>query len=202
MATGKKASKRVKAGNSKAAAADRRVKFIEAYIQNGGNGAEAAIAAGFAANSAKVTASRLLTNANLRKEIERRRSEVIEIAQEKTQLTADEVMASLARDLRFDPAKCYDESGGFKDIHDIDLDTRLALRGMEVDQIKSDGAVIGHTVKLKFPEKTSAREQGMKHFGLYKENNEQSKSPIQVAIIQLVALAPSAPSGETIDANG
>ncbi len=178
--------KRVKAGTSKAEAAKRRKLFIEAYCTNGGNGTEAAKAAGFAPKSAECTASRLLRDAKVSEAVEARRAEVLAKAQEKTQLTADEVLASLARDIRFDPAKLYDESGALKAIHEMDEDTRLALRGLEVDQIKVEGIAIGHTVKAKFPEKTAAREQGMKHFGLYKEDNAQRPALPECVLIEFV----------------
>lgn len=51
MAAKKKAAAskpRVKAGTSAQAAAERRERFVEAYITNGGNGKQAAITAGFA----------------------------------------------------------------------------------------------------------------------------------------------------------
>lgn len=168
----------VKAGTSKAAAAARRAAFIEAYIQNGGNGTQAAITAGYSASRAKQTAAELVTDRDVSESIKRRRAQAIEKAQEKTELTIKEMMESLARDLRFDPAKLYNPDGSFKSIHDIDVDTRLSLRSAEIEEIKADGKIVGRTSKVKFPEKTTVREQGMKHFGMFEKDNRQ-RSPLE-----------------------
>ena len=178
-----KPAKRVKAGTSKSAAADRRAKFVIAYVGNGGNASQAAITAGYTAKSSRTTGARMIADANIKGQISAYRSQVLEKAAEKVQLTAEEVMASLARDLRFDPAKLLNEDGSLKSVHEMDEDTRLALRSMEVDEIKADRLVIGHTTKVKFPEKTSAREQGMKHFGLYREDNKQRGESMKVSVM-------------------
>ncbi len=173
-----KKTKRAKAGTSKAAAADKRRLFVEAFCTNGGNATKAAITAGYSAKTARAQGSRLLTDVNVAEAVAKRRAEVLAKAQEKTQLTADEVLESLARDIRFDPAKMLDEHGNLKPISEMDEDTRLALRGMEhyaeFAGRGEDRAQIGTTAKVKFPEKTAAREQAMKHFGLYKANNDQT----------------------------
>lgn len=116
-------------------------------------------------------------NVTVATKLEERRKEVLEAATAKTGLTAEEVIASLARDIRFDPAKMYREDGTLKPIVEMDEDTRRALRGVEVDELYEgrgeDRVKVGHTAKVKFPEVTSAREQGMKHFGLYDADNRQ-----------------------------
>lgn len=172
----------------------KRALFVEAYIENGGHGAKAAITAGYSKKRARITASELLADRNISEQIEKRRAVVIAAAQKKTGLTAEEVMDSLARDIRFDPAKLKNDDGTMKDVKDMDEDTRLALRGMEVDEIAigrgEDRTVIGHTTKVKFPEKTSAREQGMKHFGLYEADNEQQPPTVHVSGVLTVKFAP------------
>lgn len=49
---------------------DRQTAFVEAYVRNGQNGTRAAIEAGYAEGSARVQASRLLTNADIRAAID------------------------------------------------------------------------------------------------------------------------------------
>lgn len=170
---------RVKAGTSRAAAAERRRLFIEAYIANGCNATAAAIAAGFPQRSAHVRGAELVKDRKVAGELERRRAEGLA----KAKLTADEVLASLARDIRFDPAKLYRPDGSLKKIHELDEDTRLALRSVEFEEITAgrgeNAAVIGNTVKVKFPEKTAARDQAMRHFGLYESDNKQQADLIR-----------------------
>jgi len=179
------AKKRVRAGNSRTQAAHRRALFIEAMCTNGRNATQAAVTAGYSAKTAKQAGSRLMTIASVKKAVADRGAVTLAAAQETTQLTADEVIASLARDVRFDPAKLYRADGTLRPIQELDEDTRLALRGVEVDEIAAgrgeDRVVIGRTSKIKFPEKTAAREQGMKHFGLYELDNRQ-KPALQVAV--------------------
>jgi len=186
----KQTPKRVKAGTSKAAAADRRAKFVEAYLTNGGNATQAAVTAGYSEKRARATGAELVADRNIRSEIDRRKAEVIEKAQEKTQLTADELLRSVARDVRFDPAKLFNEDKSVKHITEMDEDTRLALRGIDVEELWSgrgeERAAAGTVTKFKLPEKTSAREQGMKHFNLYKDD-AGNKGPTVVVVMGLDA---------------
>lgn len=175
-----------KAGTSKRSAAEKKRLWIEAMLANGGNQTQAAVAAGFTPGSAAEKAGyRMSKDVRVMTLLEKRRAEVLAEAQDKTQLTVEEVLRSLARDVRFDPAKLLNPDGSLKPVHEMDEDTRLALRGMEVDVIKvgrgKDAAIIGHTVKVKYPEKTAARDQAMKHFGLYKRDNEQQ--PVVPAVV-------------------
>lgn len=177
------AKKRVKAGTSRAEAQKRRALFVEAMADPslGGNATKAAIKAGFGEKSARRLAARLMADPKIRAAVEARSRAVIEAACEGTELTAMEVMRSLARDLRFDPAKMLDERGQIKPLHEMDEDTRLALRGLEHEALfvgrGEDRTQIGTVHKVKFPEKTAAREQAMKHFGLYELDNRQKPAP-------------------------
>lgn len=165
--------KRGKAGTSKQSAANRRALYIEAFISNGGSKRGAAIAAGFKPGRASdKAAERMSHNVAVVAEIERRRSEVVAKAQENTQLTVDEVLASLARDIRFDPLKVF-KDGKLVPFDEMDPDTRRAIRGLSYDAKGQPN--------IKFPEQTAAREQGMKHFGLYEKDNEQGKMVVLIA---------------------
>jgi phage terminase small subunit len=173
-----------KGGTSRKQAAHRRNLFVEAYCTNGGNATQAAITAGYSKNGARVRGATLVTESNVADAIKARQAAALETASQQTNLTAAEVLQSLARDIRFDPAKLYNEDGTFKKVHELDEDTRLALRSVEVDEIGmgrgAERVVVGHTTKVKFPEKTAARDQGMKHFGLYKRDNEQQPPAVVI----------------------
>ncbi len=60
----------------KTALTDRQARFIDEYLANGGNGAQAAISAGYSAKAARVTASRMLTNANVVSKISEAQAEI------------------------------------------------------------------------------------------------------------------------------
>lgn len=187
------AKRRVKAGTSKTSRKGRIRLFLEGMVQNAGNRTKAAEYAGYKPGRAAEQAGyRLSKDVVVRAALESRQGEVLAQAQDQTLLTAKEVLRSGARDLRFDPAKLYyqdgPKKGQIKPIWEMDEDTRLALRGTEVDEIAigngENKAVIGQTVKVKFPEKTAAREQMMKHFGLYEVDNKQKPSTtVQVGVL-------------------
>lgn len=156
-----KKSGRVKAGTSQASAADKRSAFVEAYFANGENGTQAAITAGFAPNSASVTAARLLKDARVQSEIARRRTEIVATLELSTERTIKEV----SRLAFCDPRKLVDEYGNLKPLHELDDDTAAAIASVEVDK---DGGI-----KYKFWDKNSAIEKAAKVQGLYQKDNEQ-----------------------------
>jgi len=172
MAT-RKGSK-VKAGNTQEDAANRRKLFIEAYLTNGGNASQAAIAAGYSPHTAGVTGSRLLKHAEVLAQLQQRRLALLS----KLELTTESVLKSLAQAVHFDPRKLYDASGELKPIHDLDEDTAMALSGFEVTEEKDRGKVVGFTKKVKWLDKNAAREQAMKHLGLYEQDNKQ-RNPLE-----------------------
>lgn len=98
----------------------------------------------------------------------KQRARVLEAALEKTQRAVDQIMASLARDIRFDPRKLFRADGTLKTVHELDEDTRLALRRYEVREISKGKKVIGHRFNIQFPDKLKACKQAMKYFRLYK----------------------------------
>lgn len=93
----------------------------------------------------------------------------------KTELSTDEIMADMARALRFDPRKLYDEKGQLKPIHELDNDTALCLTGIETVVVKgTEGSETPMFVKkLKWESKATARDQALKVFGMYEKDNQQ-----------------------------
>ena len=99
-------------------------------------------------------------------------------------LTVEKVLRNLVDAIDFDPRKLYHEDGRLKAVHELDADTASVLAGIEVVEM-AGGAKIGgdagiehvpmYTKKLKWLDKNTARDQAMKHFGLYKRDNEQRK---------------------------
>ena len=154
--TAKKPAK--KAGTSKAAAAYRKFLFVHEYIANGGNATQAAISAGYAANSAGRHADHLVKDG----EVQRIILQATEKAAKTVEFTSEEAILSTARAIRFDPRKIVKSDGSMKAIHELDDDTAMALQSFEVDEITHDGAVIGHSRKIKWCDRNTAREQANK----------------------------------------
>ena len=63
----------------------RQERFVDHYLENGGNSAAAAREAGYAEGSAKVTGCRLLTKANLKQTIEGKRHEMSQNSEDRSQ---------------------------------------------------------------------------------------------------------------------
>ncbi len=163
-----KKRQREKAGTSKAAAANRKMLFVEAYIANGGNGLQAAVSAGYSQKGAGVTASRLLKDANVSREIANRSREIAN----KYALTADLAARSIVQELTFDPAKLYDAAGNLKPITELDEDTRMALTAIEFEQVGSTDAPI-YVRKVRWGNRSAARDHLMKHLGMFEKDNAQ-----------------------------
>jgi phage terminase small subunit len=187
----KKVVRRNKPGTSKEAADTRKRLFVEAFLVNGENGTDAAITAGFSAHTAASQASRLLKDVKVQAAIKERRDALLS----KLELTTEAVLRSLAQAVFFDPRKLYRADGSLKDVHEMDDDTAMALAGLEVTEDyatapletelerqahggelkRQRGAKVlaSRTAKVKWHDKTSAREQAMKHLGLFKADNTQ-----------------------------
>lgn len=172
------ASQRPKASSSQAAAEQRRVLFIEAYLANGGNATNAAKAAGFSEKTAHVQGCVLLKHPKVIHRLDERRKEL----SQKYALTTENVMKSLSQAIFFDPRNLYDQNGNLKAIADLDDDTAQALSGFEVTEERGDSEnrslVTGYTKKVKWLDKNTAREQAMKHLGLYEQDNKQ-RNPLE-----------------------
>ncbi len=176
-----KGKHRVKPGTSKAAAAQRKVLFIEAYVSNGGNGTQAAITAGFNRRSAYARASELVRDREVSAEIERRRAE----AREAAGLNTEKVWRNVAQTILFDPRKLF-KDGALLPVHELDDDTAAALSGFDSNLMP------------KWGDKGQAREQAMKHLGMFEEDNAQqnpldgiSNDEIRVMMAALNALPPA-----------
>lgn len=176
----KPAKPRVKAGTSKEAAAKRRHDFVEAYIANGGNATQAAVTAGFSGKTAGSQGQRLLKDV----EVARLIADRAKTLAKKYELTAELVTRSIVQDLTFDPARLYNEDGSLKAITELDEDVRMALTAVEFEQIGSPEAPV-FVRKFKWATKQGAREQAMKHLGMFEVDNRQ-KSEGLAALLEAI----------------
>ena len=162
----KKPNTRVKAGTSKASAADKRKAFVEAYFANGGNALQAAISAGYAKHSAGVTGAKLLKDPRVLAEVTRRRTEIVA----NTELSTEQTIREVARLAFSDPRNIVNPDGSIKRLNELDADTAAAVASYEVDK---DGVI-----KYKFWDKNSALEKAAKVQGLYEKDNEQKPAAV------------------------
>lgn len=96
----KKVKAKVKAGNTQEDAANRRKVFVEAYLTNGGNASQAAVAAGFSEKTAGAAGSRLLKHVEVKRIINSRRGEVLETLRISTSTALEQIWGMATADVR------------------------------------------------------------------------------------------------------
>ena len=176
--------KRVKAGTSKAAKAARKVKFKAEYLKNGGNGYQAAIAAGYKpGDSAEKAAERLSGEVGFMAAV----AKDAETIAERAGLSVERTLREVRRLAYSDPRRLFDEAGELRPIHTLDDDTAATIASIEQLEEFGQGAegvrkLIGYTKKLKVWDKNSALEKAMKYHGLYKEDNKQLGEAASLAL--------------------
>lgn len=174
--------KRVKAGTSKRAAADRKVAFAHAYIVNGKNGTQAAVTAGYKpGRAAQKAAQRLSQDVVVQELIAKATKE----AAEKSGLSVDRTLQEVARLAYADPRKLYDDKGNLKPVHELDADAAATVASVEVDELfegrGEDREMVGLTKKIKQWDKRAALDMAMKYHGLYEQDNKQ-KPPAVIVV--------------------
>lgn len=131
------------------------------------NGAQAAIRAGYSPKTAKEQATRLLTNVHVQQYV----SEQQQKRQERTLITADMVIAELAK-IGFYNVKDFVNGGNnVLELKHIDSDKTAAVSGVKT-KLKEDGSV---ETEIKFHDKVSALEKLGRHLGIFEKDNNQLK---------------------------
>lgn len=90
-------------------------------------------------------------------------------------------MADIARTLRFDPRKLYNDDGSMKSIKDLDDATAACLTGIEVviqKGTENDETPL-YVKKVKWEGKAVARDQAMRVFGMFEKDNKQKASDLE-----------------------
>lgn len=170
-------TKRVKAGTSKAKAAERRALFVQAYIANGGNATQAAIKAGYSPTHARFQGSRMATDRNIAEAIEKARGKTLAAAESATGVSVERTLRELGRIVHVDPRRFFREDGSLKPVTELDDDCAAALASIEVSE-EFDGSgkereMVGYLKKVKFWDKNAAIDKAMKHLGLFERDNLQ-----------------------------
>lgn len=157
-----------KAGQSKAAVAQREALFVEAYLRNKENGRVAAMEVGIPEASARVTACRWLKRPSVQKLLEQRR----EGLRSKFALSTDRTMLELARVSYFNPKALFKADGTPKAIHELDDDTAAALAAIETETGEN-----GTLTRWRPFDKVAALEKVVKILRLYEEQPQTPEAP-------------------------
>ena len=140
-------------------------RFCEEYMIDL-NATQAAIRAGYSVKTAKEQASRLLTNVNVSREIERLQA----LQSKRTGVTADRVIRELAKIAFVDPDRVINADDGTIKADATDED-KAAIQGVKVKRSSSvNGDSFENEVKLY--DKTKALELLGKHLGLFTDKTD------------------------------
>jgi phage terminase small subunit len=152
-------------GSPKTAMQDR---FIDEYLIDL-NGRQAAIRAGYSEKTAQMQSSRLLSNAKVREEIDRRKQE----RSSRVGITQDRVLLELSRIAFFDPRRLLREDGSPKPMNELDDDTAAAIAGLDIQEcyetIDDKKVFVGYVKKYRIADKNSALTNAMRHLQLFED---------------------------------
>jgi len=173
----------------------REATFVAHYIQNGGNGARAYIAAGYRAannDSAATCAARLLGRALVRSAVRALQIRAVN----RTTLGVGETLLAVKRAMNFDVRKCYDDSGVLLPPHKWPDEIALAVAGVktrektvsirvnkgdaesgEEDQLVTE---LQHTKELRVPDRIAAAKLAMQHLKLI--DSDGAPPPMSVTV--------------------
>ena len=164
---------------------DKQKKFCDEYLIdfNATRAYKAAYPSCNKDETARVNGSKLLTNTNIQEYIQERKEDL----KKRVEVTQEDVINQLARIAFGDIRKLYNESGGLKNIQDIDDDTAAIITGIETteefDGFGQDREQIGYTKKIKMAEKTKALDLLGRYFGIFKDKVEVNQDkPFEVNI--------------------
>lgn len=138
------------------------------------NATKAAERAGYSVKTANEQGARLLANVSVKAAIQ----EAMNRRAGKLEITAERVLAELARLAFFDPRKLFNADGSPKQIHDLDDDTAAAVAGLEVNELfEGQGEqkhIYGLVKKIKIADKGAALERLGRHLKLFTDRVEVS----------------------------
>lgn len=163
----------------------RQERFAQEYVKDF-NSTQAAVRAGYAERSAKVTASRLLTNANVQARVEELANEVTE----RNNITIDQVVNEYAKIAFNDPRKFFHADGSPKAIHELDADAAACLSGLDVEERFNEGEMVAVTKKYKLIDKKGALDSLMRYFGGFSDRVQIGADDTLTSFLQRI-------SGET-----
>ncbi len=153
--------------------------FVSNFLIDG-NATQAAIRAGYSTKTAQRIGSETLSNPLVAQAIAKRQAKRLE----RTEISADRVIAQLAAIAFADPRKLFRDDGALKPIDQMDDDTRAALVVEVTQGFDQDGNPV-QTRKTKFADKLGALDKLGRHLGLFQDKlkiSGDAENPLLVLI--------------------
>jgi phage terminase small subunit len=165
-----------KAGRSAIAAAERRQRFVERYLVNNHNAAEAAVYAGISPASAKQAGCAMLKEPSVREALAARAQAVSAAAEMSSERWARELSAVAFAD----PADLFGDDGNVLPLEQMPPRVRACLSSIKV---RNEGGVV--TTEIRFWNKVEALGIMARHLGLFEKDNRQLARNLSL-VVQLV----------------
>jgi len=154
----------------------KQAQFVKEYLVDL-NATQAAIRAGYSAKMADKIGSQLLGKTRVLESVQKAMAE----RSQRTEITADRVLAEYAKLAFFDPRKFYDDNGCLIPIHELPDDAAACIAGMDVSTERvgkdKDGSPEFATVrKIKLVDKKGALDSVARHLGMFNDKLNLSGS--------------------------
>lgn len=161
---------KVIASTSKVASIKRRKLFVERYLVNGNNAAEAARFAGYSVATANAKGHTLINDPQIKEMLGTRNEKALLDAQLSTERWARE-MAYIGH---FDPGELYDAAGNLIPIHQLPEHVRRAIASVKPTD---------EGIEIKLWDKNAALANIGKHLGMFEQDNRQRTNAVQVNVV-------------------
>lgn len=133
------------------------------------NAKQAAIRAGYSANSADVIGCENLVKPNVAARIQ----ELQSVRANKLEISQERVLKEYARLAFVDTRNFFNEDGSLKPLSELDDDTAAALAGIDIHEERGqDGQSAGMTKKIKITDKKGALDSVARHLGMFNDSLE------------------------------
>jgi phage terminase small subunit len=137
-------------------------RFVEEYLVDL-NGKQAAIRAGYSANTAEVQASRLLRIVKIQVAL----SAAMRARSRNTEVTPDRVLAELAKIGFANMRDYWPKEGETVDLHRLDQELTAALQEITIDETIDPSGVVHRHTRLKLHDKKSALDSLAQYLGMF-----------------------------------
>lgn len=142
----------------------KQVRFANEYLCDL-NATQAAIRAGYSPKTAGVQGFDLLRKPEIQAEVQK----LMDRRSDKLEITAERVLAEIARLAFFDARNLFNEDGNPIKVPDLDDDSARAIVGMDVVHVGNAEMGVGQVNKIKLADKKGALELLGRHMGLFKD---------------------------------
>jgi phage terminase small subunit len=140
----------------------KQARFVEEYLLDL-NGKQAAIRAGYSPKTAEVQGSRLLGHPNVQAAVDA----AMQTRSRRTEVTADRVVAELAKIAFADMRDFWPTEGDTLDLSRLDQDRTAAIEEVIIDEAIDSAGTLHRRIRVKLHDKLGALTRLARHLGMF-----------------------------------